>query len=426
MNRALTDSGIEWLGRIPQDWKVLPLKRVLNEKNELNKELKETFLLSLTIQDGVIPYSEKTGGGNKAKEDISKYKIVKENDIVINSMNVVVGAAGISNYNGLVSPVYYVFDGIKGNSTRYYKYLFLNQTFENHLFGLGNGILVKINEDNGKMNTIRKKIPIEKLNNECIPVPQIEEQEKIANYLDNKCKLIDETIENNKKEIELLEEYKSEYLQYKFNSILKDCNIVKLKYLGNFQNGISAGAEKFGHGDGTFINYGDVYNYDVIPNNPNGVVSLTDKEKKIYSLKRGDILFTRTSETIEEVGMSSVCIKDYPDSAFSGFVIRFRPYNAKNMIPEFYKYYFKLKKHRDYFAREMNLVTRASLSQGLLGNIKTIVPSIELQRKTVIELDRTVGSLDKVVEYRKKIIEKLEEYKKSLIYEVVTGKVEVN
>ena len=83
MKRELIDSNIEWLGKIPTSWILQPLKRVINERNELNKSEKETFLLSLTIQDGIIPYSEKNGGGNKAKEDISKYKIVKKNDIVI-------------------------------------------------------------------------------------------------------------------------------------------------------------------------------------------------------------------------------------------------------------------------------------------------------------------------------------------------------
>lgn len=425
MKRELIDSNIEWLGKIPTNWIVQPLKRVINERNELNKNEKETFLLSLTIQDGIIPYSEKNGGGNKAKEDISKYKIVKKNDIVINSMNVVVGASGISKYDGLVSPVYYIFFETNKSCARFYNYMFLNQTFEDHLFGLGNGILVKINEENGKMNTIRKKIPIDKLKNEFVPVPSLEEQIKISNYLDNKLSIIDETIKNNKKEIELLDEYKLNLIDDTINEIVEKAKVIKLRYLGNFINGISAGADKFNSGSDIFVNYGDVYNNLSIPENPKGKIQLNDKEKKIYSLKKGDILFTRTSETIEEVGISSVCLKNYSSSAFSGFVIRFRNTSKYNLNPEFYKYYFKSRKHRDYFASNMNLVTRASLSQNLLGNLPVVIPCESVQLKVACVLDNAFRKIDKIIEYRKQIIEKLEEYKKSLIYEAVTGKIEV-
>lgn len=84
-----------------------------------------------------------------------------------------------------------------------------------------------------------------------------------------------------------------------------------------------------------------------------------------------------------------------------------------------------MREHRDYFAKEMNIVTRASLSQGLLGNLDVVYPSKEIQDKTSLELDKKMKNLEKSIKYRKSIINKLEEYKKSLIYEVITGKVEV-
>ena len=88
MSKSLINSNIEWLGMIPSNWNVGKFKNVLNERNQLNKDGIEKFILSLTIADGVIPYSEKQTGGNKAKEDITKYKLAKKNDIIINSMNV--------------------------------------------------------------------------------------------------------------------------------------------------------------------------------------------------------------------------------------------------------------------------------------------------------------------------------------------------
>ncbi len=259
-----------------------------------------------------------------------------------------------------------------------------------------------------------------------INFPTIEKQSIIANYLDKKCSKIDETIEDNNKEIELLEEYKLNIIDDEINKITNISEIIRLRYLGNFINGISASSEKFNTGNGIFINYGDVYNNYVIPDNPNGRIDLTEKEKEIYSLKKGDILFTRTSETIEEVGYSAVCLKDYDNSAFSGFVIRFRSIDIYELNPNFYKYYFKSRRHREFFSNNLNLVTRASLSQNLLGNIRVVVPSAKIQENVANKLDNKFSKINKVIEYRKQIIEKLEEYKKSLIYECVTGKKEVN
>ncbi|MEG1010027.1 MAG: restriction endonuclease subunit S [Clostridia bacterium] len=258
-----------------------------------------------------------------------------------------------------------------------------------------------------------------------IPFYSIDLQEKIANYLDNKTSKIDQTIKDNKKEIELLEEYKIQLISKIIKEDEENSNIIKLKFLGNLQNGISAGAEKFGTGNETFINYGDVYNNFEIPENPVGKIYLTDREKETYSLEKGDVLFTRTSETIEEVGMTSVCMKDYPNSAYSGFVIRFRPNTEKLLYEGYSKYYFKMREHRDYFAREMNLVTRASLSQGLLNNLIVILPDYNKQIEISNILDKKLDLINKSIEHRQQIIEKLQEYKKSLIYEVVTGKKEV-
>ena len=95
------------------------------------------------------------------------------------------------------------------------------------------------------------------------------------------------------------------------------------------------------------------------------------------------------------------------------------------MNPNFYKYYFKSRKLRDYFASNMNLVTRASLSQNLLGILPIVIPDESNQVEIANRLDGLFSKINNVIEYRKQIIEKLEEYKKSLIYECVTGKREV-
>ena len=154
--------------------------------------------MSLTNTKGVIPYSEKGDLGNKAKGDPSGYNLAYPGDIVLNSMNVVIGSVGLSNYFGAVSPVYYMlYPRSEKDDVRYYNYIFQMSEFQYALKGLGNGIL-----------EIRMRIPMNKLNNVLIPLPSSEEQQMISNYLDKKTSQIDSLIDKNEKSIELLEEYR--------------------------------------------------------------------------------------------------------------------------------------------------------------------------------------------------------------------------
>ena len=98
----------------------------------------------MTAKQGVIPYDEKEGGGNKPKEDLSAYKLAYPNDIVMNSMNILSGSVGISKYYGCVSPVYYMLNPIDSeNDVRFFNYIFQTIEFQKSLYGLGNGILIK-------------------------------------------------------------------------------------------------------------------------------------------------------------------------------------------------------------------------------------------------------------------------------------------
>ena len=125
----------------------------------------------------------KTGGGNKAKEDLSAYKVARPNDIVMNSMNILAGAVGLSSWLGAVSPVYYTYYSDNDRADiNYYCYLFQSEQFQRSLLGLGNGILIK-ESGNGKLNTIRMRIPSEKLNRLLIPIPPISEQQRMQSFL---------------------------------------------------------------------------------------------------------------------------------------------------------------------------------------------------------------------------------------------------
>jgi type I restriction enzyme S subunit len=153
----MKDSGVEWIGEVPEHWEILRLKWVLARRKEKNSPIQTQDILSLTIAQGLVPLSEKEGsGGNLPKDDLAAYDIARPGDLVINSMNVIVGAVGLSRYFGAISPVYYaMFPVFTSTSIEYYHYMFRSSEFQSSLAVLGDGILIKQSESSGKLNTIR-------------------------------------------------------------------------------------------------------------------------------------------------------------------------------------------------------------------------------------------------------------------------------
>ena len=439
--RQMKDSGIEWIGEIPQNWKVRKIKYIFVQRNENNLPIKTTDILSLTAKQGVIPLSEKQGGGNKPKDDLTAYKLAYPGDIVINSMNILSGSVGISKYFGCVSPVYYMLRPINLNDdNRFYNYYFRTNEFQKSLLGLGNGIMMKESE-NGKLNTIRMRIPMDKLGMQFAPITDDNTQREISDYLDNKCTEIDNAIAKTTASIEEYKKLKQSIITKAvtkgirgnrpmkdsgiewIGEIPSDWEICKVRHIGTLQNGISKGGEFFGSGF-PFVSYGDVYRNISLPACVDGLVQSSSEEQKLYSVQEGDIFFTRTSETIEEVGFSSVCENDIPKATFAGFLIRLRP-NKNKIYSGFSKYYFRSSHHRSFLVKEMNLVTRASLGQSLLKSMFVLLPGMNEQYEIAEYLDSKCNEIDNIISRKQQLITELEAYKKSLIYEYVTGKKEV-
>jgi len=426
--RKMKDSGVEWIGEIPENWRIQNLKSILVERNENNKPVKTDFILSLTNDRGVIPYSEKGDIGNKSKDDLTGYKLAYPNDIVLNSMNVIIGSVGLSKYFGAVSPVYYMlYPRSEEDSVRYYNFIFQTKVFQESLKGYGNGIMEH-----------RLRIPMMKLNTVMLPYPSAKEQREIANFLDSKVYLIDDIIEKTKQSIEDYKRYKQSLITETVTKGLnpdvemKDSGIewigeipghwdvMKLRYLGVLQNGISKSGDEFGYGF-PFVSYSDVYKNYSLPPKVFGLINSTREERQAYSVQKGDVFFTRTSETIEEVGFASTCLETIEDAVFAGFVIRFRPFTRK-LNENFSKYYFRSELHRRFFVKEMDIVTRASLGQELLKKLPVIIPPVSEQKQIANYLDNKCSHIDKIIEQKEQLINELETYKKSLIYEYVTGK----
>lgn len=206
-NRAdMKPSGEAWIGDIPAHWEVKPLRAFFNFRNEKNDPVKTTNILSLSIASGVTPYSEEGRGGNKRKDDLTAYKIAHKGDIVLNSMNVIVGAVGRSDFHGAISPVYYaLYPRDKDVFVPYFEKIFMNSGFQKGLLRFGKGILMKIS-GTGQMNTIRMKISQDDLKTVAFPVPPLDEQRQIADYLDAEVSRTNDLIAKTMRSIELLKE----------------------------------------------------------------------------------------------------------------------------------------------------------------------------------------------------------------------------
>lgn len=194
-NRATKDSGIDWLGDIPDDWELVRFRYVLHERNEKNFPVKSTERLSLSIDLGVTLYAEKITNLDRFKDDFAQYKLAYVGDLVMNSMNMIVGATGVSNYYGCVSPAYYTFYDDRDDhvTAKFCEYIFRSKTMLRVLYSLGKGIYAIVRGDD-RVNTCRLKISREDLRNIKIPVPSIDEQREIAAYLDEKTSAIDSVV----------------------------------------------------------------------------------------------------------------------------------------------------------------------------------------------------------------------------------------
>ena len=156
--------------------------------------------------------------------------------------------------------------------------------------------------------------------------------------------------------------------------------------LFDFRNGLSKGKAFFGKGV-PFVRYTDVYNNRALTaSDISELVECSESEVEKLCEKRGDVFFTRTSETIEDIGWSSVFLDDMEKCVFNGFSIKATPKTDK-LLPEYCTYCFGTEEFRTYVSNNCSFTTRASLTGSTISKYKLPVPSIEMQRKVVSVLD---------------------------------------
>lgn len=435
MAREMKNSGIKWIGDIPNTWKLEKIKYSLKERIEKNVPIKSKQILSLTAKQGVVLYENKIGAGNKPKEDFTAYKIARPNDIVMNSMNILSGSVGLSSYFGCVSPVYYMLYSEGEYDIRYFYYIFKTNVFQKSLFGLGNGILIKESEK-GTFNTIRMRIPMDKFGNLFIPIASVKEQQNIANYLDNKCPEIDNLTADIEKQISLLEDYKKSIITEAVTKGLNPNVEMKnsgIEWIGKIPkhwiiSKIKHIAKINPKCDIRKLNLDSVVTYspmECIRNNvfENRPINYEELPPSLTRFQEGDLVMAKVSPCFENGNIS--IMKDlYSGVGFGSselFVFRSNPITTRYLC-----YFLQNTNCKNYEILSFSGIAGLQrINSDHLRNTNITIPNINEQKQIADYLDKKCSEIDSLISEKKKQLEKLASYKQSMIYEYVTGKKEV-
>ena len=437
MALKMKDSGIEWIGEIPEGWEITKIKHIVSSVTDIDHFMPDSaeFGIPYLMIGDLKDLSSSIDWDSSKKISIEDYK-----KLSIKSRPQI-GDIIFARYASIGTTCYI-------DTDRDFLVSYACLTIHPSDLIIGKFLSYYLKSSSFAEDVLRRtnsntqgNIGKDSLVNATIVLPSIIEQTQIANFLDAKCSDINAMLSKTRASIEEYKKLKQAVITQAVTKgirgerEMKDSGVdyigkipsewffCKLRNVGDTQNGISKSSEFFGKGF-PFVSYSDVYKNYSLPFAVSGLVESTPEEQERYSVKEGDIFFTRTSETIEEVGFSCVCEKDIPNATFAGFLIRVRPFSDKLHTP-YAKYYFRSSHLRFYLVKEMNLVTRASLGQSLLKSMPVLLPPLEEQKEIANYLDAKCAEIDGLIAKKEQLVKELESYKKSLIYEVVTGKREI-
>lgn len=205
------------------------------------------------------------------------------------------------------------------------------------------------------------------------------------------------------------------YKKTEVGIIPEDWEVKKIGDLFDFKNGLNKEKEYFGKGT-KIVNYVDVYRNRYVDDSIiKGLVEVTEKEKENFNTQKGDVFFTRTSETIDEIGMTSVLTEDIKDLVYSGFVLRARP-KTNELDLNYKKYCFSDFYTRKEIMRKSSCTTRALTSGTLLKDVSIKIPPLKEQEK----IAEILSTVDSQIDDTEKLIEKSKELKKGLMQKLLT------
>ena len=417
--REMKDSNYGYLGIVPQSWKVDKIKyhlKALGMRNPGNAQV-----LSVYREYGVIPKDSRDDNHNVTSEDTSNYRYVRKGDFVINKMKAWQGSMAVSRYTGIVSPAYYVYKFTDDALNRgYFHYLLRSKLYAAEFARISGGIRV------GQWD-----LSAYNFENTMLLIPPLEEQGKIATFLDSQCSEIDAISADIQKEIEILEQYKRSLV---FEAISKGINgektanassdiwkeipqswkLVDIKYLFEIVKRI-AGREGYNILSVTQkgLKVKDISgNQGQIAENYSGYQFVFPSD---YVMNHMDLL-TGWIDCSDQFGVTS------PD--YRVFRLRDKTQNDT----EYYKYVMQCcYMCRIFYSLGQGVSTlgRWSLQTSAFTNFKVPVPPLHEQKEIARYLNDKCKEIELSIEQKRKQLELLSAYKKSLIYEYVTGKKEV-
>lgn len=397
----MRDCGRPWLGQIPRHWKILRMKNVFEVVSERNHP--DAEVLSLYREYGVLPKSSRDDNYNVTSEDTASYKFVRVDDLVINKMKAWQGSLGISQYEGIVSPAYYVCRFINSSvSKRYYHYLLRSRTYAQEFERLSTGMRV------GQWD-----LGIDDFLNVPALIPPLTEQEAIASYLDDRVSQIDSIITEALASIE-------EYKQWKSSAIFeattkgisrdvemrdsrvewigripKGWKIASLKHLCSMQAGKNLTAEQILE-NGKYPVYGGngIRGYYYQFNNEGSYILVGRQGALCGNAHLVEGQFWATEHAVVTTNKPGVDLA--------------------------YLYFMLIAMNLNQYAS--NAAAQPGLSVNVIQNIKTVFPPLSEQKNIAKHLSERCSQIDSLIEEKKALVYDLETYKRSLIYETVTGK----
>lgn len=405
------DSEVQWIGKIPYTWNVTRNKNVfICDKRLVGSNSSATQLLSLTTKG--IKTKDINNAEGKLPESFDTYQFVSINDIVMCLFDLDMSAvfSGISLYEGMISPAYKVLTCKENIIPQYadywFRYIFDGRKFKHYA------------------KNIRYTLNYEDFSALPILQPPMSVQHRIVYYLDNKCSKIDDLIEKQLSSIERLKEYKLSVITEAVTS-RNDWKAGHLGYLASFKNGLNyngTSEEK----EIKFLGVGDFKQHFILNREDMfSTLKFSGDMSDDLLLKNGDIVFVRSNGSKELVGRSVLIDNvDFP-LTYSGFCIRMRNLRQDLVLNDFLMYCFWSNDFRQNLNRDSRGSNINNLNQELLSKLWISFPDMDEQKRIVNTLNAKCIEIENVISKKEKMISKLLEYKKSLIYEVVTGKREV-
>lgn len=428
--RKMKNSGVAWIGDIPENWKVLRNKNLIYEINEKCTDTTDLPLLSVSEYYGVAPRADKIHDGQivSRAETFEGYKICHQDDVVMNIMLAWKRAQAVSSFNGIVSPAYCVYR--KKNNSK------LDMTFFNYLIRSDLYISVFKRFSTGIIDSRLRLYP-EKFLALHSHVPPTYEQHKIAKHLNKACNNIENLINNQEQQIEKLKQYKqsliTEVVTKGLNpdvpmkdsgvdwigKIPKEWKLSKVSMFYDVTLGKMLQPEKQEETD-------TLENYLCAANLGNNTLKLnvlkqmwfSQKDKAQYNVKKGDLIVVEGGD----VASCDIVRSDVSNLYFQNALHRVRA--KKGFSLDFLRYNLIMAKSQGYISLICNKATIAHFTKDKLMTLPMLYIPLPEQQQIADYLDDKCAKIDRLIAIKQEKINKLNDYKKSLIYEYVTGKKE--